>query len=215
MANIKPLKLGTTGAETMAAADTANFPGGISVGTASAPTSWLMAGAGTTTVAPLLLTSGTNLTSVANGAIEYDGTDYFVSAGGVRYSLFKTVGAIITTGRATGQTAANNNVVTLTNGAADASIEVSANVLVTTSSAENFNIKVDYTDEGNTARTFNLNVTALPGDVTANIRFTNGAIPYSTGVQHIRAKASTDIKIYTTGTFTGCTYNVEGKIKKT
>ena len=123
-------------------------------------------------------------------------------------------GTSTTTGRATAQTAANTNVVTLTNGASDASFEVSANVLVTTSSAENFNIKVDYTDEGNTARTFNLNVTEPTGVNTANIRFTNGTVPYSSSVQHIRAKASTSITIKTSGTFTGCTYNVEGRITK-
>jgi len=117
-------------------------------------------------------------------------------------------------GRSTAQTAAVASVATLTVGGDDASYEVSANVLVTTSSSENFNIKVDYTDEGNTARTINLNVTEPAGSTTANIRFTNGAIPYSTSVQHIRCKASTAITIKTTGTFTGCTYNIEGRITR-
>jgi len=214
MANVKPLKLGTTGAETMSATDTANFPGGVSVGTSSAPTAWLMAGAGTTTVAPLLLTSGTNLTSVANGAIEFDGTDLFFSAGGVRYTLRKTVGPAVVTGRATGQTAAVATVATLTVGAADASYMVSGNILVTTSSAENFSMSVDWTDEGNTARS-----TAIPliriatGGFTANTSSGFGAVPYPSIELQIRCKASTSITIKTNGTFTGATYNVEASIR--
>lgn len=51
----------------------------------------LLFAAGTTAAgtAPIKLTSGTNMTSVENGAIEYDGTNYFVSSGGVRYTLAK------------------------------------------------------------------------------------------------------------------------------
>jgi hypothetical protein len=43
--------------------------------------------AGNTAIAPLKLTSGTNLTNVVNGAIEYDGTDLFFTIGGVRYKF--------------------------------------------------------------------------------------------------------------------------------
>ena len=159
------------------------------------------------TVGHVLRATGSN--AYAWGALDLADSDAVTGSLPHAYGGTET-----TTGRATGQTAANTNVVTLTNGGTDASFEVSADVLVTTSSGENFNIKVDYTDEGNTARTFNLNVVGLAGDATANIRFTNGAVPYSTAVQHIRCKASTNIKIYTTGTFTGCTYNVEGRITK-
>lgn len=127
---------------------------------------------------------------------------------------FANGGTSTASGRATGQTAANTNVVTYTVGGSDESLMVSANVLVTASSGENFNIKVDYTDEGNTARTFNLNVTEPSGSTTANIRFATGAVPYSSFMQHIRCKSGTDVKIYTTGTFTGCTYNVEGHITR-
>lgn len=117
-------------------------------------------------------------------------------------------------GRATAQTAANASVATYTVGSSDASFEVSANVLVTTSSAENFTVTCAYTDEGNTARTITLNFQLLAGTIGTGIAFANGAVPYEGVPLHIRAKASTAITIATTGTFTGCTYNVEGVIRK-
>lgn len=43
--------------------------------------------AGTTTVAPLKLTSGTNLTTPENGAVEYDGTDVTITTGGTRKAI--------------------------------------------------------------------------------------------------------------------------------
>lgn len=49
----------------------------------------LKAGTASASTAPLKFTSGTNLTTVENGAVEYDGTDYFVSAGGTRQSICK------------------------------------------------------------------------------------------------------------------------------
>ena len=124
-------------------------------------------------------------------------------------------GTSTTTGRATAQTAANTNVVTLTNGGTDASYEVSANVLVTTSSAESFSVQVDYTDEGNTARTVTIPMIRIStGGLITNVTSAFGATTYPSFTMQIRSKASTDIKIYTTGTFTGCTYNVEGRITK-
>lgn len=118
-------------------------------------------------------------------------------------------------GRATGQTALNNSVATYTLGATDASYEVSANVLVTTSSAENFTVTTTYTDEGNTSRTVTMNFQILAGTIATAINFSNGAVPYEGIPLHIRCKASTSITVKTTGTFTGCTYNVEGIIKQT
>lgn len=120
-----------------------------------------------------------------------------------------------TVGRATGQTAANSSVATLTVGAADASYMISGNVLVTTSSSETFSLYVDWTDEGNTARS-----TAIPliriatGGFTANVASSFGAVPYPSTHIQIRCKAATAITIKTSGTFTGCTYNVEGYIQK-
>lgn len=124
------------------------------------------------------------------------------------------VPAIYGSGRATAQTAANASIATYTVGASDGSFIVSANLLVTTSSAEAFTVTVSYTDEGNTARTLTLNFAILAGTLSVNIAFANGAVPYEGVPLHIRAKASTAITIKTAagGTYTGCTYNVEGMI---
>ncbi len=51
----------------------------------------LKAGTATVNTAPLKFTSGTNLTTPENGAVEYDGTNYFATSGGVRYTLAKTL----------------------------------------------------------------------------------------------------------------------------
>lgn len=69
----------------------------VGIGTTT-PTANLHIAAGTATAnsAPLKLTSGTNLTTPENGAIEYDGTNYFATSGGTRYILAK-----ILTGSAT------------------------------------------------------------------------------------------------------------------
>lgn len=119
-------------------------------------------------------------------------------------------------GRATSQTAANSNVKTVTVGGSDATYEVSANVLIATSGSHNFNVIVDFTDEGNTARTVTLvfsnpSIAAAP---SPTIRFDSGAVPFCGMPIHLRCKASTNIVVKTTGTFTGCTYNVEAGVKR-
>lgn len=119
-----------------------------------------------------------------------------------------------TTGRATGQTAANSSVATLTVGAADASYLVSGNILVTTSGSEAFSLVVDWTDEGNTARSYTITLLRSTGQLTPNTISSSGAVPYPSTHIQIRCKASTAITIKTSGTFTGCTYNVEGYIQK-
>jgi hypothetical protein len=52
--------------------------GNVGVGELS-PTARLHLGAGTATVAPMKLTAGTNLTTPAAGAVEFDGTDLFIT----------------------------------------------------------------------------------------------------------------------------------------
>jgi len=177
-------------------------------GTAGWSTS-LLPRAGTTTAgtAPIKFTSGSLLTAAEAGAMEFLTDAYYVTTTTGTVRRMVVAGS---TGRATGQTAANSNVHTYTLGATDASYEVSANVLVTTSSAEAFTVTVDYTDEGNTARTATLNFQILSGTVGTGIAFANGAVPYGGIPLHIRCKASTTIVFKTTGTFTGCTYSVEG-----
>lgn len=133
----------------------------------------------------------------------YDGTNWHKSS-------TETV-----TGRSTGQTAAVASVATLTVGSTDASYLIGGNVYVTTSGSENFTISVDYTDENSNARNAIIPVLrASTGGVTAAMQSAFGAVPYPVIPVQIRCKASTSITIKTTGTFTGCTYNVEGSITK-
>jgi hypothetical protein len=60
--------------------------GKFGIGTTT-PTALVHMAAGTATAntAPLKFTSGTNLTAVEAGAVEFDGTDFFVSSGSTRY----------------------------------------------------------------------------------------------------------------------------------
>jgi len=53
-------------------------------GTESLSNKYITTGAGNTTVAGLILTSGTNTTAVANGSIEFDNTNYYFSVAGAR-----------------------------------------------------------------------------------------------------------------------------------
>lgn len=159
------------------------------------------------------MTSGTGKYSIKTSTAQ-------VSLGGLvtTYNGLATAGnglvSVQGAGRATAQTAANASVATYTVGASDASFVVSANVRVTTSSAEAFTVTCAYTDEGNTARTITLNFQLVAGTIGTAIAAANGAVPYEGLPLHIRAKAATAITIATTGTFTGCTYNVEGVISK-
>lgn len=59
----------------------------------SAPTAFVHIRAGTATAntAPLKLTGGTNLTTPEDGAIEYDGADYFATVSSTRYNLVRSL----------------------------------------------------------------------------------------------------------------------------
>lgn len=191
--------------------------GSFSLGTQTAPTNaFLMLGAGTTTVAPIKFITATNLlTTPVAGCMEFQTDAYYVTTttGAKRRMLWAGV-----SGRVTAQTAANASVATYTLGATDASYKVSANVLITTDGAVyTFTVTVDYTDEGNTARTTTFNF-QRSADVTAAISPTiaaaGGAEPYMGIPILIRCKASTAITIKTAagGTYTNVTYNAEGMI---
>jgi hypothetical protein len=71
----------------------------MSVGTSASPTAKLLLGAGTSTAgtAPLKLTPGTILSTPEDGAIEYDGTDYYITQASTRYKLSKTLSGQLTT----------------------------------------------------------------------------------------------------------------------
>jgi len=76
--------------------DNSSTLGAPNVGVATAsPTArlHLPAGAAGASRAPLKFTSGTNLTSVENGTVEYDGTHLYFSAGGSRYQLDRPLSA--------------------------------------------------------------------------------------------------------------------------
>lgn len=62
--------------------------GKTSFGMLTAPTAHVNIAAGTTAIAPFLLTSGTNLTTAVAGSMEYDGTNlYFTPTGTTRQTL--------------------------------------------------------------------------------------------------------------------------------
>lgn len=112
-------------------------------------------------------------------------------------------------GRATAQTAANTNILTQAVGNVDGTFLVGANVLVTTSTTHSFSVTVDYTDEGNTARTLTLNFTTLAGAFETLITNVSGAVPHEGSPSIIRCKSGTNIVFKTAGTFTTVTYNVD------
>lgn len=67
--------------------------GNVSVNTSLSPTAELLIGAGTAAAgtSPIKLIAGTILTTPEDGAIEYDGTDYYITQGTNRYKLSKTL----------------------------------------------------------------------------------------------------------------------------
>ena len=186
--------------------------GNVGIGT-TGPTSKLHLAAGTATAgsAPLGFTSGTLLTTAVAGKVEFLTDAYYATTttGAVRRMIVAG-----NTGRSVGATGVVASVATYTLGATDASFEVSANVLVTTATIHNFTVTVDYTDEGNTARTITLSFSTLAGAFLNAIINTAGTVPYEGVPLHIRCKASTAITVATVGTFTTIVYNVEAIIKQ-
>jgi len=127
---------------------------------------------------------------------------------------FANGGEDIVSGRSTGQTAAVASIATLTVGGADATYTISGNILITTTGSEAFSLVVDYTDEGNTARSATIPITRSNGGMLATTFSGLGAVAYPSVSLQIRCKDSTAITVKTTGTFTGATYNVECRIKR-
>ena len=70
-----------------------NAAGLVGVRTASPTASLhLPAGVAAASGAPLKFTAGTNLTAPENGAMEYDGTNFYLTSGGVRQTIGFTIG---------------------------------------------------------------------------------------------------------------------------
>lgn len=90
--NIANIIYGTNAYQTTTTSSTPTTTGSIGIGL-SAPTArfHLPAGTAIASTAPFKFTSGTNLTAVEAGAVEFDGTNYFASAFTTRYTLAKTL----------------------------------------------------------------------------------------------------------------------------
>ncbi|MEP6725775.1 MAG: hypothetical protein ABJC98_08170, partial [Bacteroidota bacterium] len=97
--------------------------GDIGIGV-TVPTATLHLKAGTTgaTNAPLKFTSGTNMTTPEAGAVEFDGTNYFATAGAVRYTLAKTLTATATLDFPLTATVSSSNLTITVTGAADGDV---------------------------------------------------------------------------------------------
>jgi hypothetical protein len=65
--------------------------GNIGIGVSPTAALTLKAGTATASTAPLKFTSGTSLTTPEAGAIEFDGTNFFVTASTTRYTVAKTL----------------------------------------------------------------------------------------------------------------------------
>ncbi len=72
-------------------------------GGVTSPTAWMHFPAGTAAYAPIKLTSGTLTSSPAAGAVEFDGTDYYITPSNTRYKLIK-VGSVPSSASDTGVT---------------------------------------------------------------------------------------------------------------
>lgn len=70
---------------------TNNLVGKTTFGATTTPTAFVQIAAGTATVAPLLLTSGTNLTTAVAGGIEFDGTEFYGSNSSTRTILARVL----------------------------------------------------------------------------------------------------------------------------
>jgi len=179
---------------------------GILLGSASAFTAFT-----SSTVGQIPRCTGTN--TFAFGALDLSDGDAVTGT-----LPFANGGQDIVHNRLAGQTAAVSSVATLTVGGADATYAVSVNVLVTTVGSELFTVQVDYTDEGNTSRTMTIPVMPASngGSWSTVVRNVFGADSYASPVLHLRCKASTAITIKTQagGTYTGCTFTIEGLIQR-
>jgi len=139
--------------------------GSVGIGTTS-PTALLNLAAGTATLAPLQLTSGTNLTTPLSGAIEYDGTNlYYTDSTATRRTIASTNGSgsssftqdVTMSGASTGLAVTNNETVggtLITTGAAT----FNGGEAVTLSTASNSAAALSSTNSGSSNTGYGLQV---------------------------------------------------------
>jgi len=72
---------------------TNNLVGRTTFGATTAPTALIQVAAGSTTVAPIRLTSGTNLTTPQSGSIEFDGTEFYANPSTTRTTMARVLKA--------------------------------------------------------------------------------------------------------------------------
>lgn len=134
--------------------------------------------------------------------------------GGITTSGVVGTPAIVATGRAVAQSAANASVSTFIVGASDASFAVSMNMNVSAATGIATTLTCTYTDESGTGRTMIFPVAQLAGSFIVAGAIT-GTGAWESPVLHIRAQAASTITLLVaTGTFTGVTYTVEGIIQQ-
>jgi hypothetical protein len=76
-----------------------NFDGtniAMAIGAAVSTTVFILIGAGTSAKAPFRYTAGVNTAAIVDGNKEFNGSNEFISAGGVRYTLAKTLQVVAT-----------------------------------------------------------------------------------------------------------------------
>ena len=90
--------------------------GPVTVNSTATPTAGLLLGAGSSAAgtAPLKLTAGTVLSTPENGAIEFDGTDIYLTENTTRYKIAKTAAGQIATDFGGSLTSFNASTTTLT-----------------------------------------------------------------------------------------------------
>lgn len=109
--------------------------GRVGIGTTT-PTATLHLKAGTTLAnsSPLKFTTGANMTTPENGAVEFDGTDLFLTTGGTRRKLaqistandYAGIGSITGSGALTVATGGTNNALTLTSIGTTGAVNITA-----------------------------------------------------------------------------------------